>query len=240
MQPEYSCDLYWKATTVMHVDRPRNATLQLPKGFFENVLHKHTRSIFIIICPTSLFIYPPTHVFSLLYLLDFYILFLWPRHGQCCEYWVRLFTETVLLFTLFHAVARGREREVTTIHLIGSFCLLCCDRASVISSHIVQDMCSFTLSMLRLENPKRKFGPVLVRQEIRHLLKIRPYQQQLDALHILRSDPTTITVQGKFYRSLCFTNHNDFNLILSECHNINSLKLILILLREYEMNFNAP
>lgn len=75
-----------------------------------------------------------------------------------------------LFFCLHHCTLKQeREREVRAVRIIGSFRLLCCDSASVISSHVVQDTCSLTLSILRLENPKWKSGPVLVLQEMRLL-----------------------------------------------------------------------
>lgn len=83
---------------------------------------------------------------SLLYLSGFCVLFLWPRCGQCCEYRVGLFIDTFLLFTSLHAEARER----------GKVCVPCCDRPSVISSHIVQDTCSLTLSMWAHEAGKSK------------------------------------------------------------------------------------
>lgn len=123
----------------------------------------HKVTPLIVICPTS---YPPTCVFSLLYLFGFCSLFLWPWHGRCCECWVGSFIGPFFLFTSFHAI----EREGSgAICLIGSFSLQCCDRASVISSHIAQDGRSLALSTMRTENLKWKSGPVLVLQEMRLL-----------------------------------------------------------------------
>lgn len=94
--------------------------------------HTHTRSHHLL---SNIIIYPPTCVFSLLYLFGFCGLLLRPWRDQCCEYRVGSFTGAFFMFTSFHAVAREGSGAIC---LIGSFCLQCCDRASVISSHIVQ------------------------------------------------------------------------------------------------------
>lgn len=102
---------------------------------------------------SNIIIYPPTCVFSLLYSFGLCRLFLWPRCGQCCEYRVGSFTEACFMFTSFHAFAREGSGAIC---LIGLFCLQCCDRASVISSHIVHGI--RFLHTFHSEDGKSKMG----------------------------------------------------------------------------------
>lgn len=102
-----------------------------------------------------------------------------------------------------HPCMLQRDRSQGAICLIGPFCLLCCDRASVIWSHIVQDTRSPTLSTLRVErNPEWKSGPALVLKETAILLKgfCNNSSNEMNSASSVLTLPLCLTAQWKFYR----------------------------------------
>lgn len=86
---------------------------------------------------SSIITYPPTCVFSLLHLFGF-----GPGVASIASTGWGSSQRLSLLFTSFHSGAREGSGAIC---LIGSFCLRCCDRASVISSRTAQDVRSLTL-----------------------------------------------------------------------------------------------
>lgn len=175
-----------------------------------------------VICPTSSLTHPLA-CFLCYICLAFADFFFRPWHGHCCECRVGSLTAALSLFTSFCAVAREGSGAIC---LIGSFCLRCCDRASVISSHIVQDVRS--IHTFHGEDGKSKMEIWPRAGTSGNETSLCPYQQQQwDVQYILKPDPATLSHDPVeilwslgFYccsspfseRSLCFTNHDDFNI----------------------------